>query len=305
MERLERVVLSAVEAMQPAVLRFGEGRVSFGGNRRPQGGPVDKALPVLAVHDREGALLAVVANYACHCTTLGTFNRVCGDWAGYAQEAIEAAHAGCTSLITIGCGADTNPSPRGQLDQAKAYGRQVAEEVERVLRGDMIALDSGPVCRMSRIEVDFETVPGRAEWEDRAGRDDASGYHARQFLAQLDSGQAIPRVLSYPVQVWSFGDVLTVVFLAGEVVVDYALGLKAQHPGGRLWITAYANGVPCYIPSVRILREGGYEADESMLYYGQPTRLAEAVEEKVLHTVGALIEEAGARVSYDEETNHG
>ena len=49
------------------------------------------------------------------------------------------------------------------------------------------------------------------------------------------------------------------VFLPGEVVVDYVLRLKKEFDPGRLWVTAYANDLPCYIPSERILREGGYE----------------------------------------------
>ncbi len=54
------------------------------------------------------------------------------------------------------------------------------------------------------------------------------------------------------------------------MVVDYALRLGRHLDLDRLWITAHANDVPCYIPSRRILREGGYEADHSMIYYARP-----------------------------------
>ena len=40
----------------------------------------------------------------------------------------------------------------------------------------------------------------------------------------------------------------------------------------RLWITAYANDDPCYIPSERILREGGYEGGGAIVYYGHVGR---------------------------------
>ena len=73
-------------------------------------GPVDHSLPLLCASDTQGKILAVVVNYACHCTTLGgDFNQIHGDWAGMAQEYIEAEHPGATALVCIGCGADANP----------------------------------------------------------------------------------------------------------------------------------------------------------------------------------------------------
>jgi hypothetical protein len=76
------------------------------------------------------------------------------------------------------------------------------------------------------------------------------------------------------------------------VVVDYALRLKKElgdKPGP--WITGYANDVMAYVASARVLREGGYEADSSMVYYGQPTRWAPAIEEKIVARVHELVKE--------------
>jgi len=72
------------------------------------------------------------------------------------------------------------------------------------------------------------------------------------------------------------------------VVVDYALRLKRELDGSRLWVTAYANDVPCYIASERLIREGGYEVDSSMISYGQPTQLDPAVENRLIGAVRAM-----------------
>ena len=79
------------------------------------------------------------------------------------------------------------------------------------------------------------------------------------------------------------------VFLAGEVVVDYALRLKKELDGSRLWVTAYANDVPCYIPSKRVLAEGGYEAGRAMTFYDRPGPLAPEVEELIVAAVHRLV----------------
>src|SRR6185436_10445372 len=104
-DRLEEVALQAIAARAPARLAWSEGSVDFARNRRTAGGPVDRALPLLAAFRGDGALIATVENYACHCTTCNhQVNQHCGDWAGYASEAIEAAHAGAVALTVIGCG---------------------------------------------------------------------------------------------------------------------------------------------------------------------------------------------------------
>ena len=46
------------------------------------------------------------------------------------------------------------------------------------------------------------------------------------------------------------------VFLPGEVVVDYALRLKRELDGARLWVTAYSNDVPCYISAAAFWPKG-------------------------------------------------
>ena len=79
------------------------------------------------------------------------------------------------------------------------------------------------------------------------------------------------------------------VFLAGEVVVDYSVRLKQQLDWNRLWITAWANGVPSYIPSRRVLAEGGYEADFSQVYYGLPERYKIQVEDILINAVQEMV----------------
>ncbi|MDP1561556.1 MAG: HEAT repeat domain-containing protein, partial [Pirellulaceae bacterium] len=89
----------------------------------------------------------------------------------------------------------------------------------------------------------------------------------------------------YPVQTWSFGSDLAMVFLGGEVVVDYAQLLRRDLDPDRLWITAYANDVPCYIPSKRILQEGGYEGGDAMVWYDLPARLTPETQDLIVDEV--------------------
>jgi len=272
-------------AINRRVIRAGQ--VNFGSN---DGGPVDHTLPMLAVSDADGTLRAVLVTYACHATTMGgDFNQVGGDWVGYAQEAIERNHPGVVAMVSIGCGADSRPEPARQLDFAQRHGLEVAEEVERLLAGALRPVSDTLSTRFRQIGLPLAALPDRAEWVARARESSREAYRARKMLERIDRGETLPTTVSYPVQTWTFGDGLAMVFLGGEVVVDYALHLRQVADADRLWIHAYSNDVPCYIASKRVLAEGGYEADTSMAYYGQPTRFAPEVEQRIIETVEELL----------------
>lgn len=307
-DRIEAVAREAIAHRAPARLAWGRGRVGFAANRRVledgkwvgfgvnPDGPVDRSLDLLHALDADGKPIATLVATACHCTTLGgEFNEVCGDWAGYAMEAIERDQPGGLALVAIGCGADANPEPRGALEMAKAHGEEVAAEARRLLDAGLEPLSGPVVARLTRVELPFAPIPTRREFEEKAGQEGSVGLHARAQLARLDRGEALPTTLSYPIQAWAFGEGLCMVSLAGEVVVDYALRLKRELDGDRLWINAYTNDVPCYIPSARVLGEGGYEADFSMIYYDRPTRFAPEVEDRIVEAVRDLVPPAFRR----------
>ncbi len=298
-DKLESVVLAALADRSPGRLKWARGTVGFAANRRTKDGPTDRSFSALMVTDLGGLLRAVVVNYACHCTTLGSeINRVHGDWAGDAQEAIEQAHPGVVAMVSIGCGADSNPSPRGGADfgrtLSRLHGRAAAAELDLLL-AQGTELTAPPTCRYREFPLPFEPLPDRAGWEQRAKQSGIVGYHARRNLQRLDRGETLPTTLPYRVQTWSFGDRLSMVFLAGEVVVDYALRLQRDYDPDRLWINAYANDVPCYIPSRRILTEGGYEAESSLWYYDRPARLAPESEDRIHGAVRELLPESMRR----------
>lgn len=289
-DALVQAAMMALDARQPGRLCRGQTRATFAANRRTKGGPVDHDLPVLVVKDPGGEIRAVLVTYACHCTTLGgEFNQICGDWAGFAQEYIEQAHPGAVALITLGCAGDANPNPRNTIELAREHGREIATAVDQLLTNSLMPLEGKLACRAKTIELPFDLLPTRAEWEQRARETNYAGSHARLNLARLDRGEQLPTKLPYLVQTWTFGDDLVMLFLPGEVVVDYSLRLKREFAAEHLWIHAYANDVPCYIPSRRIWQEGGYEGGGAMIFYDRPTRLAEGTEERIIAAVHNLI----------------
>ena len=290
-DKLEQVGRTALGSLQPARLEWGIGQAGFAANRRTPGGLVDHDLPILAVKSPTGVLRAILANYACHCTTLaGETNQLHGDWAGCAQQSIEANHPGATALIAIGCGAECNPEPRTGINYAEQHGKTIAIEVDRLLRAGLKSITGIPAGHARRIELPFDRLPTRAEWEEKTKNAQVGiAYHARKNLARLDRGEKLPTHLPYLVQSWNFGEDLAMVFLPGEITVDYSLRIKREFDRSRLWVNGYSNDVPCYVPSRRVLDEGGYEGAGAMVYYDRPTKFAPDVEELIVSAVRDVV----------------
>jgi predicted amidohydrolase len=299
--KLVRTVGDALEALSPAKLGYAHARCGFAMNRRlptPSGyknspnpdGPVDHDVPVLRVHDADGKLRAVLFGYACHNTTLN-FYEFCGDYAGYAQEYLEAAHPGVTALFITGCGGDQNPYPRGKLEQAQQHGRALANAVEAALLPVPRSIHTPIRSAIEAVELEFAPPPGREELDKlKLSSEKADVRRAAFLLNELDSTGKIPTTYDYLVQTIQFGDDLTLVALAGEVVVDYSHRLKRELAGDSvLWVAAYSNDVFGYIPSLRVLREGGYEGGGAMRYTLLPGPFAESVEQRIIDHVHKLV----------------
>lgn len=302
-ETVIAVANDALKALAPAELSWGTGACDFAVNRRANeqpkaaelrerlalAGPVDHDVPVLSVRGANRELLAVVFQYACHCTVLPIY-RFSGDYAGFAQIELERRHPGAQAMFVAGCGADQNPLPRGTVEHAERYGRQLAESVDRVLAGGMRSLPGALTTAYKEIDLAFGPIPGRDQWEAEASSKTlAVANRARNMLRKLDTKGGIETTYPYPTQAWRFGDELTWVFLGGEVTVDYALRLKRNLGTSRTWVAGYCNDVMAYIPSLRVLQEGGYEGGGAMVYYGLPGPWSPRVEEDIIEAVRSIL----------------
>jgi hypothetical protein len=154
----------------------------------------------------------------------------------------------------------------------------------------MVPITGGLFTQYREIDLPLDTLPTREQIEsDTKSKNQYIAARAKMFLRQLDAGESLPRTYPYPIQTWKLGDQVQFVTLGGEVVIDYALRLKTELHGKHTWVAGYTNDVMAYIPSRRVLREGGYEGASAMIYYGLPTTWAPEVEELIIKEVHSQI----------------
>lgn len=307
---LDRCFESAKEAMEhldPVKLSVGHGNARFAANRRAFGptgvrfgvnptGVMDHDVPVVRIDGKDGALRGVLLGYACHCTTPGADYAVCGDWAGYSQEYLERTYPGATAMVIVGCGADQNPEPRNNHLYCRQHGLALAGAVAGVLNEPMKPL-AGPIgTAFERVDLPLDKLPGKEYYAAKAADKNPSiARYGKRHLAMLERGE--PPMTSYacPVQVLRFGNDFTIVALGGEVVVDYSHRIRRELPGEHVWVAGYCNDVFAYVPSMRILTEGGYEAEFNLIYYGIPTRFAPSVEDILVKNVVDMVRQVSGK----------
>lgn len=300
-KKLVDVVGDALQTMHPAKLSWGIGKADFAINRRnnKEGqiakliaenkivGPTDHELPVLAVHDNDGKLRAVVGGYACHATVLDTYF-ISADWPGAGQNELEKRHPATIALFVAGCGGDQNPLPRRSIPLMEKYGKEFADGVDAALKSSLKPIAPSLKTAYEEIKLPFGKMPTRAELEASTEKPKPEGRWAKYMLAQWDKDGGLSSTYPYPVQAWQLGDNLTWILLGGEVVVDYSLRLKAEFDPQKIWVSSYSNDVMAYIPSRRVLGEGGYEGGLARFPYGLPAPWDASVENMIVEEVHKL-----------------
>ena len=313
-DRIVGIIGEALQHLEPATVSYGHARCGFAMNRRLKSdkssgdpylnspnpeGVVDHDVPVLTVSTAAGKLSAIVFGYACHNTSM-SIKQWHGDYAGHAQQLIEEAHPGTVALFMMGCGGDQNAYPRFSPIFSFRHGQSLATAVEAALDAKPKPVHGPLSIDWQTTRLDYASIPTAEQIGKRLGTGEGydKGYEVYQRkwdekrLHAIRNG-GLRDHYDYPVQTLRFGSDLTLVALSGETCVDYSLRLKHEFKGpGALWVAGYSNDILAYIPSKRVLHEGGYEAFRSLMYWSNPLhpdKFTDTLEERIIGKVGEML----------------
>ncbi len=300
--QLAELAADAIADLEPAKVAWGVGVTNIVMNRRESTergvrlgfnprGYVDRSVPVMRVDSPTGKLRALLFGCACHNTTLtGKHFTLSGDYAGFAQQYVENQIPGVQAMFMIGCGGSANPYPRGTVDAAEQNGRSLAVEVCRVADGQLAPVRGPLRADLDLAILSLKPVPERDALEEMTKGPGYFAGNAREMLEALKDGTTLPTEYSAPFALWQFGDDLTLVALSGEVVNGYVPLLETALGPRKLWIAAYANDCFGYLPTAKVLSEGGYE---TRCLYTVPGFFPPEVEDEVVAKVREMAERVG------------
>ncbi len=293
------IVLKAKENAFPAAIGFGSaycGREQgIGGNRRVPDGPCDPHAYVLAVKDLRGTIRCVLVNYALHPTVLHEDSSVVSaDYPGYIRNEISEEYPDAVMLFTQGASGDqsTRFFRQGQsFAEAERIGRAIASAAVKAMDGMVFTRDMVLKAEWGDLPLKIRSLPSLLEAKQRVQEAELAYGRIRDGNAPyLDVQRANLRLLGAEdllgyvmmmregrrielledeqpaaVQVFTMGG-LKLIGLPGEVFVDFGLEIRKQVKADMVMIQTIANGcLPGYVCTRQAFRDGGYEADTSLL----------------------------------------
>jgi hypothetical protein len=313
--------------LEPAAVSFGKSRCDFNVNRRfitPEGkcvmapnpdGVVDKSVPILACHRKDGALAGVFFSYCCHPTIL-LGPKISGDYPGQAQLALETRHPNSTALFLPGMFGNVRPNlvdengqfRKGTPADAMRCGSELADAVDEALkRRETVAVKEIQTYRIRRpLPLDEppspETLDGivaqaiRFIQENRAESDPASLWRAGYQLAMRQWAQQVwleltenrlPTSVDYSFSRWDIGEEVCWIGFSGEFFLEYGLYAQELLGGKQVFTLGYTQGCQAYVPTAQALAEGGYEP-QAYKRWRQSAPFSPLVEEAVKRAIREL-----------------
>lgn len=283
-------------------------------------GSYDRHTPILRIARRQSPRTILVVGHACHPTSMGEVKEEWSpDYPGAMRRKLEAELEDSRALFVQGCGGDAKVVHRNPKTGAVAFsaspeqshqaGIALARAVLDCIRGadkNKAASDAGaaPTPRFVALQPKLKTAlvtgslslqPGMsvAELNKLALGGNPRSYQtwwARKMCAFPDDRTA----LRYDVQALQLGD-LTLIALEGEVCADWGPFVRGLAATPYAMVVGYANEVSCYVPTARIVKEGGYEGDLSHKVYLLPAPFQPRMEVELTNLVQRVIAKVSDR----------
>ncbi len=278
-----RAIDTAASRRKPARVLGGNGsEPGFARNRRQSNGPVDRGIPVLRFEDLQGAPIAILVSYACHPVVLGPDNLTwTGDYPHYVRKELEAASPGAIAIFATGCAGDVNTGhssassltnksrPERSFSMAQAIGLGIAQSAAAA---DLTELSGGVGGAEAFGQLSFQLREvGSPEELARRWRAEAAEPHSIHTIwanwAETTMGQDVgPRVVRCSALDWCGAKIIA---LPGEIFAQTALEIRqVLATDAPLFVLAYSDDNPGYVPPRVDYDRGGYEVEEAHRFYG-------------------------------------
>ena len=307
-ERYEEFLLERIKsAVDRACVNTFEGRISFGAvrgdwnmNRRKlvdgqmqnapnPDGPRDDVLNILAIRDAQGQPKVLLLNYACHPVTLGATSWISSEYPGRLCQLLDTRLYGTTSVFFQGAGGNARPRIAASGDRWKQCTFDEVDAMAESMASRVLgAIDSGELAPMElnlaakqfvvQLETEvypkafFESVVNNSELPEGSAKNEArrvlDTYDTRDNLISLHAG------------IVRLSDELYIAFLCGEVCFEVKQHIEKAFEGKKLIFIGYGDGT-AYIPDDKILAEGGYEADGSVVEFCLKGKLKPGIDRKM------------------------
>jgi hypothetical protein len=315
-------IKTAIDNLTPAIVKSGVFSSDLGIDRRLPGinkdgkmewgwgpyeqGYYDPDMSVLAVYNENGLnLRGLLYNYGCHPTARGGQN-ISADFPGAVSRGLKK-NLGEKVYTLFAQGAGGNVKPRiydpvkksfktPNQEELDSFGQKYANQISQFLQsGKMkeIPLELATTEKEFNIPFDLERVPDEKTLREYSEKDN-SNYHniayklwSRQLLEQQRTNK-VPKAYPMHLTKISLNSDTKIIGLSSEVVAGVGRMVKDLYPDKNTIFLGYCTFNRLYIPTSKMIEEGGYEGDFSMVYCLSPAPFVKNIDKIISHEVKSL-----------------
>jgi len=316
------VIRRAMDSARPVILEWRSGKCTLATARDLQdpetkrricgfdpGSEADDTLLVGRVTDSDGKIVAVIANYACHPTTLAWDNvAISPDFIGAMRETIEDQCLSAQAFFLQGASGELSPRYQYVGDPAIAdgHGRELGYAVLSTLTGmepPGTKLDFSGVCESgaplavwkrevcshssdltairAEIKLPLKGWPSAEELEEqrKAATDRQTEERLRRkqdIRRSLGDGDSFP----LPVWIWKIGDAILVANMC-ESYSWIQQQLREKFPDTAVIYLNLANGSMGYLPRTEMHAEDVYQVWQTPFAAGSLEKLESEISQKI------------------------
>ncbi len=288
-------VEQALENRKPAHADWAVGKTYIGINRRAQDISIyseqatgyenfpnpdketDRSCPVMLVSSVDQQPIALLFGASCHPTTM-RFNNylISAEFPGVARRILEKNLEGAPALFLQGTAGDVKPRQvaeensfrNGNFDDVEAVGTELAADVEKTIKNGLKPLELNIKSSLKRFQIPFADGWSEETYRRYAGENEPEYRRvwARYWLQQIAKGEPVPKSMDLTLSILELSPGIRFLGVAGELLTDMGQKIKNHFTDGETLLFGYTDGEIAYIPDSAVLREGGYEATETIFF---------------------------------------
>ncbi|MCL2517697.1 MAG: neutral/alkaline non-lysosomal ceramidase N-terminal domain-containing protein [Oscillospiraceae bacterium] len=298
-DRVCRCIDRALINMREGILEYGSVAGEWNMSRRcmvdgvmnflpnPDGN-VDKNIYMLKCSDTNGKMRALLMNYSCHPSNLeaNVTLQLSAEYPGRLCQRIEGNHYGCTALFFQGCGGDSKLKQGMKSSRFQQISHDECDEVagamatrvnQSLVRGDFKKLDVCLKSKVFKIPLPLE-IYTKSYYQKIADNNDVKSFYHIYAKYSVTNYDTLPDTLMLNCGAVQITPDLYIFSMGGEPSYDVKRVLQDMMGEKVVMFFGYSDAI-AYIPSDKMIAEGGYEADGSVYEYRLKGRIAPGVDE--------------------------
>jgi len=272
-------------------------------------GPTYKKAPFCLFEDMNGKPVCFLFSASCHPSTIKGNERsyqVSADFPGVAMNLLDEHFGATCSLFLQGAAGDTKSVIIGEGERyfrsgdwpdVEKSGVLLANDIKETLAEGFTSIE--PDLRSVTVEMEFplQKPRTREEYKEVIEKPPAHSESipegmkrwAQEKIQLLDYGYGLPSSVTITAHGVQLGKGLRLIGIEAEIVAELGDLIENAYSDGITFPMGYTDGAQMYLPTSKMIDEGGYEA-ESYYEYRHPASLEKGIEKILLQGVQELQE---------------